>query len=68
MTYDLIKEFPDDILFEQESPFISLYLPTNRYDPENKQDVIVYKNLLKTIELSLAQKYTPAVNEGNKAA
>ena len=57
MTYQIVKKFPDDILFEQEGPFISLYLPTNRHSPENKQDPIVYKNLLKTIEASLLHTY-----------
>ena len=47
MLYQIVRKFPDDILFEQEGPFISLYIPTNRHAPENKQDPIVYKNLLK---------------------
>jgi hypothetical protein len=59
MTYELVKAFPDQILFKQEGPFISLYLPTHRHEPENKQDPIVYKHLLKTVESSLAQKYSP---------
>ncbi len=58
MTYQVVTEFPNDILFEQEGPFISLYLPTHRHFPENKKDRIVYKNLLKTIETSLALKYS----------
>ncbi len=37
---------------------ISLYIPTNRHSPENKQDPIVYRNLLKTIEASLVHRYT----------
>ena len=57
MMYQIVNKFPDDILFEQEGPFISLYQPTNRHAPENKQDPIVYKNLLKTIEASLAHQY-----------
>ena len=57
MMYQIVNKFPDDILFEQEGPFISLYQPTNRHAPENKQDPIVYRNLLKTIEASLAHQY-----------
>lgn len=57
MSHQIVNEFPHDILFEEEDPFISLYLPTNRHSPENKQDPIVYKNLLKTVAASLAQKY-----------
>lgn len=60
MDYQIVSEFPNDILFEQEGPFISLYLPTHRHAPENKQDAIAFKNLLKTVEASLAQKYTAA--------
>ena len=60
MRYQIVREFPNDILYEQEGPFISLYLPTNRHAPENKQDPILYKNLLKTVESSLAQKYSTA--------
>jgi len=60
MNYQIVSKFPNDILFEQEGPFISLYLPTHRHAPENKQDTIVFKNLLKTAESSLAQKYTAA--------
>ena len=58
MMHQIVNKFPDDILFEQEGPFISLYQPTNRHAPENKQDPIVYRNLLKTIEASLAHQYT----------
>ena len=58
MTYQIVNEFPHDILFEEDAPFISLYLPTNRISPAKKQDPIVYKNLLKTVEASLAQKYS----------
>lgn len=58
MTYQIVNEFPHEILFEGEGPFISLYLPTSRFSPEKKQDPIVYKNLLKTVEASLVQKYS----------
>ena len=58
MDFQIATHFPNDILFEQEGPFISLYLPTNRHAPGNKKDAIVYKNLLTTVENSLAQKYS----------
>ena len=57
MLYQIVRKFPDNILFEQKGPFISLYLPTNRHAPENRQDPIVYKNLLKTIEALLTHMY-----------
>lgn len=57
MLYEIVKDFPNDIIYEKEGPFISLYQPTHRYRPENKQDVIRYKNLVRTIENSLKEKY-----------
>ena len=59
MAYQIVTEFPNDILYEQEGLFVSLYLPTTRHIPENKKDPIVYKNLLKTVETSLARKHSP---------
>lgn len=60
MPYELVNNFPNDILLEKEGPFISLYQPTFRQSPDNKQDVIRFKNLVKTIENSLSQKYSKA--------
>ncbi len=57
MTYEIVKEFPNDIIFEKNKPCISLYQPTHRYSPGNKQDPIVFKNLIREIENSLKQKY-----------
>lgn len=53
MTYEIVKEFPNDIIYERQGPCISLYQPTHRYRPENKQDIIRFKNLAKDIEESL---------------
>lgn len=55
--YEIVKEFPNAIIFEENNPCISLYQPTHRYSPENKQDPIVFKNLIREIENSLKQKY-----------
>lgn len=57
MLYEIINEFPNEIIYETEGPFISLYQPTHRHRPENKQDVIRFKNLIQEIENSLKQKY-----------
>ncbi len=57
MLYKIVEDFPNDILYDEHTPCISLYQPTHRCSPENKQDRIVYKNLLRDIEHSLAQKY-----------
>lgn len=57
MLYEIVKDFPNDIIYEKKGPFISLYQPTHRFRPENKQDVIRFKNLVRTIENSLKEKY-----------
>ena len=55
--YEIVKIFPDAIIFEEEGPFISLYQPTHRHSPGSKKDPIVFKNLIQGIENSLKQKY-----------
>jgi len=44
----------------QQPPCLSLYQPTHRSHPENQQDPIRFRNLVKELETSLGQKY-PAV-------
>lgn len=39
--------------FKSDSPRVSLYQPTHRHHPENKQDPILFRNLIKDIEASL---------------
>jgi hypothetical protein len=46
-----------ELLSEHEPPCLSLYQPTHRTYPENQQDPIRFRNLLKAIEGSLRQKY-----------
>ena len=43
-----------------QPPCLSLYQPTHRHRPENQQDPIRFRNLVKELEASLRQKY-PAV-------
>ena len=43
-----------------QPPCLSLYQPTHRSSPENQQDPIRFRNLVKELETSLRQKY-PAV-------
>ena len=43
-----------------QPPCLSLYQPTHRHHPENQQDPIRFRNLVKELETSLRQKY-PAV-------
>lgn len=45
------------LLAAHEPPCISLYMPTHRFHPDNQQDPIRYRNLLKAMETSLRLKY-----------
>lgn len=40
-----------------EPPCLSLYQPTYRYHPENQQNLIRFRNLIRELEQSLHQKY-----------
>jgi len=40
-----------------EPPCLSLYQPTHRHHPDNQQDPIRFKNLVKALEKSLLQKF-----------
>lgn len=56
--YKIINEFPHELILKDgEGPYISIYQPTHRYSPENQQDPIRFKNLVKEVEASLKQKY-----------
>jgi hypothetical protein len=44
----------------QPPPCLSLYQPTHRRSPENQQDPIRFRNLVKELETALLQKH-PAV-------
>jgi hypothetical protein len=46
-----------EFLGPQKEPCLSLYQPTHRRHPENQQDPIRYKNLLKTLDESLRRGY-----------
>ncbi|MDN3687662.1 hypothetical protein [Cyclobacterium jeungdonense] len=47
-----------DLLAIEKAPCLSLYMPTYRNHPDNRQDPIRFKNLLKEMEQSLIQKYS----------
>ncbi len=57
MAYEIAYQFPHEIIYQEEGPLISLYQPTHRHFPQNKQDPIVFKNLLREIQHSLYKKY-----------
>jgi hypothetical protein len=54
----LTKELMQELLAADQEPCLSIYLPTHRKHPENLQDTIRFKNLLKQLEVSLARKYS----------
>ncbi len=58
MKYEIVNEFPNAMIFEEEGPFVSLYQSTHRDSKGNKQDVTLFKNLIRDVEASLKQKYS----------
>src|SRR5690554_7454166 len=55
----LILQNPDVLLNLQEAgPYVSLYQPTHRQHPDNKQDPILFRNLLKNITESLSAAHS----------
>lgn len=57
----LTSELLDEISSSHEPPYLSLYLPTHRHFPENQQDPIRFRNLVKELGAALRQRY-PAVD------
>jgi hypothetical protein len=53
----LTNESIDNLVAHHQPPCLSLYQPTHRSHPENKQDPIRFRNLIKELETSLRQRY-----------
>jgi len=53
----LVNDYAAGLLVAHEPPCLSLYQPTHRHHPENQQDPIRFRNLVKAMENSLRQKY-----------
>ncbi len=53
----LAQDYPAILFTRHEAPCLSLYQPTHRQSPDNKQDPIRFGNLVKEMEESLRQKY-----------
>lgn len=53
----LVDDYPQAILAEHAPPCLSLYQPTHRAHPDNTQDPIRFRNLVKVLTQSLQQKY-----------
>ena len=54
----LTKGLIQELLSADQAPCLSLYMPTHQKHPENLQDVILFKNLIRQMEESLMQKYS----------
>ncbi|MFO7824880.1 MAG: hypothetical protein R6V72_13150 [Cyclobacterium sp.] len=54
----ITEKLIQDLLSIEQAPCLSLYMPTYRNHPDNRQDPIRFKNLLKEMEQSLLQKYS----------
>jgi release factor family 3 len=53
----LADELPVELPKAHDAPCLSLYQPTHRHHPDSLQDPIRFRNLVKTLEQSLRQKY-----------
>ncbi len=53
LTIELLAE----LARERQAPCLSLFQPTHRRPPENQQDPIRFRNLVKELDASLQQKY-----------
>jgi hypothetical protein len=54
----LAKELIQELLSVKQEPCLSLYMTTHRNHPENIQDIIRFKNLVKQLEESLLEQYS----------
>jgi hypothetical protein len=59
-TIGLTNSVLAELSRDRKPPCLSLYQPTHRRHPENQQDPIRYRNLLKELEGTLRQKYPDA--------
>jgi hypothetical protein len=58
IMHSLVNDYAAGLLGSHEPPCLSLYQPTHRHHPDNRQDPIRFRNLVKALEQSLRQKYT----------
>lgn len=58
MTNTLTLESLTELAGMHQPPCLSLYQPTHRHRPDNKQDPIRFRNLVKELEKSLLQTYS----------
>ncbi|NLG74831.1 MAG: hypothetical protein GX535_01195, partial [Xanthomonadaceae bacterium] len=54
----LLQDFPIILNQRPQPPCLSLYQPTHRSFPDNRQDSIRFKNLVRQLQQSLAERYS----------
>jgi hypothetical protein len=59
----IATDFPAELLEARDPPCLSLYQPTFRHHPENQQDPIRFRNLVRRMERSLEES-SPAEDAG----
>lgn len=55
--HSLTHDYPAVLLAEREAPCLSLYQPTHRQHPDNTQDPLRFRNLVKQLAASLRKEY-----------
>ncbi len=55
----LTNDFSTALSAHPEAPCLSLYQPTHRHHPDNQQDPLRFRHLVKELEQSLEEKYPP---------
>ncbi len=56
--HSLTSDLASGILDRQRAPHLSLFQPTHRRHPENRQDPIRFRNLVARLETSLSSRYS----------
>ena len=64
LEHDFGRDLDAGLLQRDAGPCLSLYLPTARHHPDNRQDPIRYGNLVKSLEQSLARRYPTEASAG----
>src|SRR5690606_20309217 len=54
----LAQDFADGLFDDVTPPCLSLYQPTHRSHPDNRQDTVRFGNLVRSLGDSLGQKYS----------
>jgi hypothetical protein len=62
MTYKIVKNFPQDLPFDKEGPFISIY-QTTQVQPFDKGNIITFKNLIKEALNRIEEQYDKRIVE-----